>query len=98
MVSFALPKRLLLSVTASMMIVLLVSCAAENSKIENGSSSQSGGSPDQQSVIASGNYLSDGEAVLVQQNFKMSDRQIDRTGAFIPQNGLPTLVFNSAVG
>ena len=78
-----------------MMIVLLVSCAAENSKIE---SSQSGGSPDQQSVIASGNYLSDGEAVLVQQNFKMSDTQIDRTGAFIPQNGLPTLVFNSAVG
>ena len=97
MVSFALAKRLLFSVIA-LMISLLISCAAENSKIENGSSGQSGGSPDQQSVIASGNYLSDGEAVLVQQNFKMSDRKIDRTGAFIPQNGLPTLVFNSAVG
>ena len=98
MVSFALAKRLLFSVIALMMISLLISCADENSKIENGSSGQSGGSPDQQSVIASGNYLSDGKAVLVQQNFKMSDRKIDRTGAFIPQNGLPTLVFNSAVG
>ena len=98
MVSFALAKTLLLPVAASMMMVLLISCAAENSKIENGSSGQSGSSPDQQSVIASGNYLSDGEAVLVQQNFKMSDRKIDRTGAFIPQNGPPTLVFNSAVG
>ena len=98
MVSFALVKRLLLSVAASVMIVLLISCAAENSSIENGSSSQSGGSPDQRSAIASGNYPSDGEAVLIQQNFKMSDRKIDRTGAFIPQNGLPTLVFNSAVG
>ena len=98
MVSFTLAKRLLFSVIALMMISLLISCAAENSKIENGSSSQSGSSPDQQSVIASGNYLSDGKAVLVQQNFKMSDRKIDRTGAFIPQNGLPTLVFNSAVG
>ena len=98
MVSFALAKKLLLSVAASMVIVLLISCAAENSKIENGSISQSGGSPDQQSAIASGNYASDGKAVLVQQNFKMSDRKIDRTGAFIPQNGLPTLVFNSAVG
>ena len=98
MVSFALAKRLLLSVAASGMIVLLISCAAENSSIEYGSSSQSGGSPDQRSAIASGNYPSDGEAVLIQQNFKMSDRKIDRTGAFIPQNGLPTLVFNSAVG
>ena len=98
MVSFALAKRLLLSVAALVMIVLLISCAAENSKIENGSSGQSGGSPDQHSAIASGNYPSDGEAVLIQQNFKMSDRKIDRTGAFIPQNGLPTLVFNSAVG
>ena len=98
MVSFALAKRLLFSVIALMMISLLISCAAENSRIENGSSSRSGSSSDQQSVIASGNYLSDGEAVLVQQNFKMSDRKIDRTGAFIPQNGLPTLVFNSAVG
>ena len=98
MVSFALAKRLLLSVAALVMIVLLISCAAENSKIENRSSSQSGGSPDQQSAIASSNYPSDGKAVLVQQNFKMSDRQIDRTGAFIPRNGLPTLVFNSAVG
>ena len=98
MVSFTLAKRLLFSVIALMMISLLISCADENSKIENGSSSQSGSSPDQQSVIASGNYPSDGEAVLVQQNFKMSDRKIDRTGAFIPQNGLPTLVFNSAVG
>ena len=98
MVSFALAKRLLLSVAASVMIVLLISCAAENSSIENGSSSQPGGSPDQRSAIASGNYPSDGEAVLIQQNFKMSDRKIDRTGAFIPQNGLPTLVFNSAVG
>ena len=98
MVSFALAKRSFFSVIALMMISLLISCAAENSRIENGSSSRSGSSPDQQSVIASGNYLSDGKAVLVQQNFKMSDRKIDRTGAFIPQNGLPTLVFNSAVG
>ena len=98
MVSFALAKRSFFSVIALMMISLLISCAVENSRIENGSSSQSGSSPDQQSVIASGSYPSDGEAVLVQQNFKMSDRKIDRTGAFIPQNGLPTLVFNSAVG
>ena len=98
MVSFTLAKRLLFSVIALMMISLLISCAAENSRIENGSSSRSGSSPDQQSVIASGNYPSDGEAVLVQQNFKTSDRKIDRTGAFIPQNCLPTLVFNSAVG
>jgi len=98
MVSFALAKRLLFSVIALMMISLLISCAGENSRIEDGSSSQSGSSADQQSVIASGNYPSDGEAVLIQQNFKMSDRKIDRTGAFIPQNGLPTLVFNSTVG
>lgn len=38
------------------------------------------------------------EAVLVSKNFTLSNTNIDRTGAYIPQNGLPTLVFNSAVG
>jgi hypothetical protein len=38
------------------------------------------------------------EAVLVSKNFTLSNTDIDRTGAYIPQNGLPTLVFNSAVG
>ncbi|MCH2521355.1 MAG: hypothetical protein MK036_05345, partial [Dehalococcoidia bacterium] len=65
MVSFALAKTLLLPVAASMTLVLLISCAAENSKIENGSRGLSGGSPDEESVIASGNYLADGKAVLV---------------------------------
>ena len=93
-----------LSVTKSIQIILIIftsiilslSCQNQEELQEKSPNSSESITP---KVVATQNApTSPMLAVLVEKNFTMSDSEIDRPGAYIPQNGLPTLVFNSAVG
>ena len=93
-----------LSVTKSIQIILIIftsiilslSCQNQEELQEKSPTSSESITP---KVVTTQNApTSPMPAVLVEKNFTMSDSEIDRTGAYIPQNGLPTLVFNSAVG
>ncbi|HIE84637.1 MAG TPA: hypothetical protein EYQ00_12720 [Dehalococcoidia bacterium] len=78
------------------LMILSLSCQNEQESIEKSTRISESSRPktgSTQGVVASTT-----EAVLVSKNFTLSNTDIDRTGAYIPQNGLPTLVFNSAVG
>lgn len=78
------------------LIILSLSCQNRQDSIEKSTRNSESLTPKvvtTQSVVTTTT-----EAVLVTKNFTLSNTKIDRTGAYIPQNGLPTLVFNSAVG
>lgn len=78
------------------LIILSLSCQTEEGSIEKSTKNSELLTP--KVGTTQGVVTTTTEAVLVTKTFTMSDTEIDRTGAYIPQNGLPTLVFNSAVG
>ena len=77
---------------------IILSLACQNQEGLQEKSASNSESPKPQVVTTQSVSTSSTLAVLVEKTFTMSDTEIDRTGAYIPQNGLPTLVFNSAVG